>query len=110
MKEELNSKYDQQLLTYNLQRITHLKSIFCILSGSTCGILGYTNWAGFIFYIVSAALLNLLLFVTINLKSKLNKVDYIDGFYDVASIGLLSDLPSFILFWTLAYGLVHIYI
>ncbi|GAA94151.1 hypothetical protein E5Q_00799 [Mixia osmundae IAM 14324] len=103
--------YEQSLCPenrqYNARSIYYIKSTMASISGATAGLLGLTNLSGFAFYIMSSmSVAGLVYLITTEQQPR----KYIKGgLPELLLSGLLDNALSFILFWTLFYGLVHIY-
>ena len=60
------------------------------------GVLGLTGLSGFVFYVMCSACLSALLYGKYRNAQSLHE-------------GVVGNVLSFVLFWTLFYGLVHVY-
>uniref|UniRef100_A0A7N0UCK2 ER membrane protein complex subunit 6 n=1 Tax=Kalanchoe fedtschenkoi TaxID=63787 RepID=A0A7N0UCK2_KALFE len=103
---------DDDLPTFNLENLqSNMKTIYysrtflSIIGGVIAGIMGFTSLTGFIFYFLVMAITSLALIV----KANFNVHSYFDGWNRVLFDGFLSGLMSFVLFWTFAYDIVHIF-
>jgi hypothetical protein len=74
------------------------------ITGSVAGILGLTGYFGFLFYGVTALYVSLLVFA---LKTHGHPGLYFKTAGDVWTEGVFGGLFSYVLFWTLLYGIVH---
>ncbi|KAH8830838.1 hypothetical protein DL96DRAFT_1707629 [Flagelloscypha sp. PMI_526] len=86
--------------------VQNIKFISAGFTGAVAGILGLEKWLGFVLFLASIILTTALI-VTVNCKGKPSR--YIPG-------GLLTIVNpgqdnafTFVLTWTLFYGLVHVY-
>ncbi|ORX44238.1 DUF786-domain-containing protein [Hesseltinella vesiculosa] len=98
-------QYVQQHVMYNGMQLQYIRSCFAAIAGSAAGILGLTNWSGFLFYGVSWSVLSALLLLKAPSPSK----HFMAGWQDMVVNGAMNGLLSYILFHTLLYGLVHLY-
>lgn len=100
-------KYFQPHMAHNAKQLQFIRSCFAAIAGSAAGILGLTNWNGFLFYALSWTILaSLLLLIKCSSQPGLY---FINGWREVVVDGALNGLLSYILFHTLLYGLVHLY-
>ena len=90
-----------------MQYCDYVKTFMGIVSGLVAGVFGPTGWfGGFFVYVLLHVLVHLGMVTMMKWETK--------AFINV-SLGsfvfgdLTSQLMSFLLFWTLAYGLVHVY-
>jgi hypothetical protein len=75
-------------------------------AGIACGILGLESLSGFLFYALASALLSALL---VGLGTRGQPLAHFPTPEPVWVGEVGENTFSFVLFWTLAYGLVHIY-
>ncbi|KAI8374609.1 uncharacterized protein BYT42DRAFT_499213 [Radiomyces spectabilis] len=100
-------KFVQPNVAHNTKQLQYIRSCFAAIAGSAAGILGLTNWSGFLFYGISWSVLSILLFT---FKMKQSPSNYfVHGWRDVTINGAINGLLSYTLFHTLLYGLVHLY-
>jgi hypothetical protein len=99
--------FSMEIMKANEEVVDFTHTAMCVISGCIAGVLGLTGLTGFALmvslYLVTAAAL-LVFKLRFNVKAYFNLST--PGFL---IYGLFGQLLSFILFWTLAYGLVHIY-
>ncbi|KAF9951226.1 ER membrane complex subunit 6 [Mortierella alpina] len=98
--------YVDMFIAKNSQTMTFIRSSYSAILGLAAGTLGLTNLSGFIFYFLGSAFLSVLIFV---LKTKASPALYFRQPLDVFTEGVLGGLFSYILFWTLLYGIIHVY-
>ncbi|KZT06477.1 uncharacterized protein LAESUDRAFT_725923 [Laetiporus sulphureus 93-53] len=90
---------------YNNTRLYTVKFLSACLAGAVAGILGLENVLGFALFILSTLLTSACLYV----KCKGNPVKYMPGgWWELVNPGQ-ENLFSFVLVWTLFYGIVHVY-
>nr|XP_009804694.1 PREDICTED: ER membrane protein complex subunit 6-like isoform X2 [Nicotiana sylvestris] len=76
-----------------------------IIGGVIAGILGLTSLTGFIFYFLAMAITS----VALTAKAKFSVHSYFDSRNKVMLDGFFGGLMSFVLFWTFAFDIVHIF-
>jgi ER membrane protein complex subunit 6 len=92
-------------LIHSKFRVFINSTISTALAGITAGILGLTGLLGFIFYIAALlAFFGLLVF-----KTGSNWKDYFMNRNVLLTNGFLGGLCTYTLFWTFAYGTMHVY-
>ncbi|KAF9320339.1 ER membrane complex subunit 6 [Podila horticola] len=109
MSGQLNPEdalYVDMFIAKNSQTMTFIRSSYSAILGLAAGILGLTNWSGFVFYFVGSAFLSTLVFLV---KARASPGTYFRSSFDVFTEGVLGGLLSYILFWTLLYGIIHVY-
>ncbi len=79
-----------------------------IIIGSMTGIFGLTGVNGVVFYIVAHFIVSLLLLKTMEFNPKTYLGDHISTLSFLPD-GLTGQAVTFILFWTLSYGVVHLF-
>ena len=99
--------WNMQNIQANNQSIQWIRSFMSIATGMLMGILGLTGFNGFIGFACCHVVIN----VGILLKSGMKIADFVPGHKlpNFLIDGLLGELLSFMLFWTMFYGLVHVY-
>ncbi|KAI9595715.1 Rab5-interacting protein-domain-containing protein [Syncephalis fuscata] len=100
------SRYVLAYVTQNQRVITYCRSGFSAVSGSAAGILGLTGLYGFYFYVVTTIIMSGLLW---SLKTAGQPLRYFRSTSEVVWDGVMGGLFSYVLFWTLLYGIVHVY-
>ncbi len=94
----------------NLQKnegiVEFTHTAMCVVSGSLAGVMGLTGLQGF------GAMLVLYLITSLALVLKMGF--HVEPYFNMKWVlflfhGIGGHITSFILFWTLSYGLVHIY-
>ncbi|KAI0046647.1 hypothetical protein FA95DRAFT_1345450 [Auriscalpium vulgare] len=91
---------------HNANLLYDIKFISSCLSGAVAGILGLENWLGFALFLAATLFTTAILhFVTFRGRPK--KYVY-GGLLEVVNPGQ-ENAFSFILVWTLFYGIVHVY-
>lgn len=89
----------------NNRELFVIRSTLSLFLGGVAGVLGLINLNGLIFFVVLAPLLPLLL-VTFKTRS-VNYKAYFNGGLSEIILPTSDNLFSYILAWTMAYGLVH---
>ncbi|KAH6572387.1 hypothetical protein BASA50_007045 [Batrachochytrium salamandrivorans] len=93
-------------LKYNFKSIDYARSSLALFSGAAAGILGLQGLYGFLFYLVVSLGMSLsYYFYTTGMKPAV----YLPTSAQVWTQGVFTNLSSYVLFWTLAFGLVHVY-
>ncbi|KAI9313926.1 Rab5-interacting protein-domain-containing protein [Dichotomocladium elegans] len=100
-------KFHQPYIMHNAKQLQFIRSCFAAIAGSAAGILGLTNWTGFLFYALCWTVLAALL-VVIKCKSQPG-LYFVNGWRELVVDGAMNGLLSYILFHTFLYGLVHLY-
>eukprot|EP00542_Grammatophora_oceanica_P012123 CAMPEP_0194031130 /NCGR_PEP_ID=MMETSP0009_2-20130614/4381_1 /TAXON_ID=210454 /ORGANISM="Grammatophora oceanica, Strain CCMP 410" /LENGTH=125 /DNA_ID=CAMNT_0038671199 /DNA_START=134 /DNA_END=514 /DNA_ORIENTATION=- len=98
---------DTVALHLNTQRMNNLQTFMSIASGCMTGVLGLTGLQGFVSFLIlhfSVLIAVLVLKMGFNLKKYSRH-----SFIGYALSNLQSSALSFMLFWTLFYGLVYLY-
>ncbi|CAG8452423.1 9715_t:CDS:2 [Rhizophagus irregularis] len=98
------SLYVPENIVHNVKTITFIRSSMSAITGSAAGILGLTGYSGFIFYTLTAILTSFLIW---SIKTNANPGVYFRNGSDVWTEGVFGGLFSYVLFWTLLYGIVH---
>ncbi|KAG9294154.1 hypothetical protein G9A89_021513 [Geosiphon pyriformis] len=102
----LASLYVPEHIVHNVKTITFIRSSLSAITGSAAGVLGLTGYTGFVFYGFTALFMSFLIWA---LKTKLQPGMYFRSGVDVWIEGVFGGLFSYVLFWTLLYGIVHVY-
>ncbi|EES01277.1 hypothetical protein BDA96_03G281500 [Sorghum bicolor] len=92
-------------LVSNVKSINYSRTFLSIISGVVAGIWGFTGLMGFVFYFLVMMVASLMLLV----KAKVSVHTYFDSWNRIIIEGVLGGLMSFVLFWTFAYDIVHIF-
>ncbi|KAI6649608.1 Transmembrane protein 93 [Oopsacas minuta] len=92
-------------LRFNLQQISYCRTTTAVLTGSTAGILGLTGVLGFVLYLSTAVLVSVILLA----KAGANSASFFPSKSSLYLQGVLEEIVTYILFWTLLYGIVHVY-
>ncbi|XP_002280085.1 uncharacterized protein LOC100251751 [Vitis vinifera] len=97
--------FNAENLQSNMKIIYYSRTFLSIIGGVIAGILGFTGFTGFIFYFLVMAITS----VGLMAKAKFSVHSYFDSWNRIILDGFLGGLMSFVLFWTLAYDIVHIF-
>lgn len=101
-----NEKISLEQLMKNNQQIDKFQTVLYIAGGIISGVLGLTGLSGLLLYLAVAVIISLVLLVRTGFSLK----TYTDAsLLGLASNGLTNYAMSFVLLWTFAYALVHIY-
>ncbi|KAJ7955268.1 ER membrane protein complex subunit 6 [Quillaja saponaria] len=97
--------FNAENMQSNIKIIYYSRTFLSIIGGVVAGILGFTSLTGFIFYFLLMAITSLGLVA----KAGFSVHSYFDSWNRVVLDGFLGGLMSFVLFWTFAYDIVHIF-
>lgn len=97
--------FSETAVRQNLINIEYVKTSLSSLAGCTAGILGLTGLMGFVFYIASL----LIFFGLLVVKTGKNWNKYFISRKSLLTNGFLGGLCTYTLFWTFAYGTMHVY-
>ena len=91
----------------NFQAAAFLRTLIAVVVGCACGIIGMTGTTGFIAYGVQHLIASVILLQMASWKPS----DYFPQSTIQGTLisGIGDNVLAFVLFWTLAYALVHIY-
>ncbi|XP_052194393.1 uncharacterized protein LOC127802565 [Diospyros lotus] len=89
----------------NLKSVYYSRTFMSIIGGVIAGILGFTGLTGFIFYFLIMAITS----VGLIAKAGCSIHSYFDSWTQILVDGIFGGLMSFVLFWTFAYDIVHIF-
>lgn len=89
----------------NSQVLSNIRSLTASLFGVAAGILGLESYPGFLFYLCGTFVVSLLVYFTL---TEARPTRYFQSqLSDLWGAELLGGLSSFVLTWTLFYGLVR---
>ncbi|KAJ8647796.1 hypothetical protein MRB53_000819 [Persea americana] len=97
--------FNAENLQTNMKVIYYSRTFLSIIGGVVAGILGLTGLMGFIFYFLIMAITS----IGLAAKAKFSVHSYFDCWNRIILDGFLSGLMSFVLFWTFAYDIIHIF-
>lgn len=105
--EDQQEVFDYYAQQSNLQKIEAVRSYMGIITGVCAGILGLTDMNGILFFVSVQFIVSLALFVKMggDIQSYYKGIGKI-GF---ALDGVQNCFMSYMLFWTLFYGLVYLF-
>lgn len=107
MNENNENIINSEFLLQNIKQINNFRTIMGIIIGSICGILGINGFFGFLIFILLSLIGSIAI---IAFKMKFNSKDFIlKKNINFIIDGFTEQLLTFILFWTLLYGLIHLY-
>ncbi|CAL9115248.1 unnamed protein product [Musa textilis] len=92
-------------LQNNIKSIYYSRTFLSIIGGVIAGIWGFTGLTGFIFYFIVMAAASF----SLAAKAKFSVHAYFDSWSRILLDGIFGGLMSFVLFWTFAYDIVHIF-
>ncbi|KAF2863369.1 hypothetical protein K470DRAFT_226515 [Piedraia hortae CBS 480.64] len=102
-KELLIHPIVQESVQHNARTVSNIRALTASLFGVAAGTLGLESWPGFVFYFLGTAIVSTLIF-TLRAESK-SKAYFYQPFGDLWMGDLFGGLMSFVLTWTLFYGL-----
>lgn len=107
-EEEQLSNVDPRQLKSNLRVLSNLRIICALFSGAACGILGVQGLSGFGLYFAQHAAATLL--VIAKTHGQPGKY-FFSGYKDaaLAHIAASETFMTFLLVWTIAFNLAHIF-
>jgi hypothetical protein len=105
-KEVPEDKVSGEMLGFNMKKIDSFLTMLYIVSGVVSGVLGFTSLRGLFLYIVLSLVITFALLVKMQFDVKKYTVMPV---HSLLIHGMSTHAMSFVLFWTLAYALVHIY-
>jgi len=97
--------YNEGAIRHNAAVIEYCRTCTACFSGMGAGVLGLTSLYGFSFYIIATVGLWLLLVA----KAGTNYERYFTSRRSILTNGFFGALFTYILCWTFAYGIVHVY-
>ncbi|CAM6101345.1 unnamed protein product [Calypogeia fissa] len=97
--------YSQENVQHNMRVIYYSRTFLAIVGGMVAGVLGLTAFSGFLFYLFIMILVS----GAIAAKTKFNVFSYFDSWQRITLDGIAAGFLSFVLFWTFAYDIVHIF-
>ncbi|KXT07559.1 hypothetical protein AC578_10192 [Pseudocercospora eumusae] len=93
----------QDSVQHNARTVSNIRALTASLFGVAAGTLGLESWPGFIFYFFGSAIVSVLIFT---LKADSDAKSYFfRPFGDLWAGDMFGGLMSFVLTWTLFYGL-----
>ncbi|KAI9005614.1 transmembrane protein 93 [Hyaloraphidium curvatum] len=98
--------YHELAVRANASSILFVRACVSTIAGAAAGILGLSGLYGFVFYAAVSLLTGALLFV---LKTEGKPRLYFKDWSGIWFDEVLGNLFSFVLFWTLAFSLVHVF-
>ena len=105
---DLDKLVNAEAVGSNVASMYYVRSWMAIVGGGACGVLGLTGLAGLVFYVALHVLTSLALLRAM----RFDVSDFVPGSPSALSFalsGMGDQALSFILFWTLAFALVHMY-
>ncbi|TKY54275.1 ER membrane protein complex subunit 6 [Spatholobus suberectus] len=97
--------FNAENMQSNMKIIYYSRTFLSIIGGVVAGIFGFTSLKGFVFYFLLMVVTSLGLVA----KARFSIHSYFESSNRVLLDGFLGGLMSFVLFWTFAYDIVHIF-
>ncbi|MCJ1468482.1 hypothetical protein MMC07_007111 [Pseudocyphellaria aurata] len=95
----------QESVQHNTQVISNIRNLSASLFGVASGILGLESYLGFLFYLLGTFVVSALIFVVL---AESRPARYFQNpLTELWTAELLGGLSSFVLTWTLFYGLIR---
>jgi hypothetical protein len=110
---------------HNTRVINLARASLAAFAGIAAGILGLTGLYGFAFYVISSTIMSIIIYLSVTVSSGGQNggetsskystalaaplIKYWGNMYGVWTAEVGGNLVSYILFWTFAYGIVHVY-
>jgi hypothetical protein len=104
--KEWNEAHSTDRMAANLRSVYFVRMVTSIAGGTCAGTIGLTGILGFLFFFFSMALV--VASVIVKSKEKGWRT-YFNGWEAMATDNLSDCLLTYVLFWTLFYGVVHLY-
>ncbi|KAI9684181.1 MAG: hypothetical protein M1829_003451 [Trizodia sp. TS-e1964] len=89
---------------HNSKVISQLRNLSASVFGVAAGVLGLESYPGFLFYLLGTLLISLL---TLVFLAEANPKKFFVASVDIWTSDVFSGLSSFVLTWTLFFGLVR---
>jgi hypothetical protein len=97
-----------EALSHNMLQMQYLRAWAAISSGLVAGLLGLESFSGFAFYALVSLLLSGSTY-TFATNGLFSSASFWVSPSQWLSQDVLANAPSYVLFWTLSYGLLHVY-
>ncbi|XP_009412423.2 uncharacterized protein LOC103993909 isoform X2 [Musa acuminata AAA Group] len=97
--------FNAENLQSNIKSIYYSRTFLSIIGGVIAGIWGFTGFTCFIFYFLVMAAASF----SLAAQAKFSVCTYFDSWNRIFLDGIFGGLMSFVLFWTFAYDIVHIF-
>ena len=89
----------------NNQSVDYCRTVMAIVCGCACGILGFKGLTGLLSHVLCSLLVSAAVYV---LKARMDSA-YIVSTSGLFLGGLMGVIGTFVLIWTMAYDIVHVY-
>jgi len=97
--------YSEAAIRQNHAVLEYSRTSMSALAGCTAGILGFTSYYGFIFYVLTC----LMLWAMVLAKAGSSWNKYFRQRLPILTGTVTGGIFTYILFWTFIYGMVHVY-
>eukprot|EP01129_Flabellula_baltica_P003943 TRINITY_DN13685_c0_g1_i1.p1 TRINITY_DN13685_c0_g1~~TRINITY_DN13685_c0_g1_i1.p1 ORF type:complete len:122 (-),score=16.43 TRINITY_DN13685_c0_g1_i1:100-465(-) len=103
---KLDESHFPEHIMFNGAQLSQCKMLMSLVGGCVAGILGFEGVLGFLFFV------GVTLFggFMIELAAGFDLSQYFQGRRDVYQSGIAQCLLTYIMFWTLCFDIVHIYV
>lgn len=97
--------FNERAVFHNNSSIEYFRISVAVVAGTSAGILGVTGIYGFLVYLLYSLLASLFLLCTVGMKWN----SYFKSQFALVSDGVFGGLFTYVLLWTLVYGMVHVF-
>ncbi|XP_027068955.1 uncharacterized protein [Coffea arabica] len=97
--------FNAENMQNNAKVMYYSRTFMSIIGGVVAGILGLTGLMGFVFYFLIMGITS----AGLAAKAGFSIHSYFDSWNKILLDGFFGGLMSFVLFWTFAYDIVHIF-
>ncbi|KAI6691050.1 hypothetical protein NL676_027878 [Syzygium grande] len=97
--------FSSENMQSNMKVVYYSRTFMSIIGGVIAGILGFTGLTGFVIYFLVMAITSIGLIA----KTGFSVNSYFSSWNQIIFDGFLGGLMSFVLFWTFAYDIIHIF-
>ncbi|PVV01115.1 hypothetical protein BB560_003400 [Smittium megazygosporum] len=105
--DKIDYEFYEPMVNKNKLLLSNIQTLTIWATGAAAGILGLTGWSGFIFFVFAWLFISSAVFF-LNAKAKPHDF-FKSGITEIYLSSAASSLLTYILVWTLFYGLVNIY-
>eukprot|EP00045_Choanoeca_perplexa_P000821 m.16433 g.16433 ORF g.16433 m.16433 type:complete len:114 (+) comp10564_c0_seq2:222-563(+) len=97
--------FDGAAMSYNFSQVHYIRAIAAIAGGIASGTLGLVFLWGFAFYAALSLVVSGILFASFGRSHD----KHFPSLNNVVWDGVTKNLFTYVLFWTISYGMVHVY-
>eukprot|EP01135_Chromosphaera_perkinsii_P005749 Nk52_evm49s359 gene=Nk52_evmTU49s359 len=107
-KSDNNEIYNEAAVAKNMQIMSFSRTMASAAGGVAAGIIGLTNTYGIAFYFVVFLVTSAALHLKVEASKKTKDAKFVKSSGDLW-LDAFGGATTYILFWTLVYGIVHVY-